>query len=90
MRSDAWGLLVTVPGAVIADQFREVLEGVGIPVIVQGAFLENITLVKGLEGGSYHVYVPRTAHSSAREAVAGMVDEESFADPDAPSSPDLT
>jgi hypothetical protein len=84
VRSETWSLLIVVPGAVVADQLREVLEGEGIPVIVQGSFLENVTLVKGLEGGRYQVYVPRGHHRRARETVAGMVDETAFAEPDTP------
>lgn len=81
MKDKEWVLLAMVPGAVVAEQLKEVLEAAGIPALIQGGFLEAATLVKGLAGGRFSIFVPRDLHERAREAVSGMLDDDDLAKP---------
>ncbi|MFO7768431.1 MAG: DUF2007 domain-containing protein [bacterium] len=76
MRSKEWTLLAVVPGGVIADQLKEVLEGEGIPVLIQDELMGSVTLVRGMKGARVRVHVPTPALEEAREIVRGIVPDE--------------
>ncbi len=76
MRSSEWSLLAVVQGAVIGDQLREVLEGEGIPVLIQEELMGSATLVRGMKGGRVRVHVPTSVVDRARELLRGILPDE--------------
>jgi hypothetical protein len=78
MNEREWKWIATVHGSVSAEQVREVLEQIGVTVVIQADLLTGTYMVKGLAGGRLRVYVRPEQVRKACEALKGMIPPEAF------------
>jgi hypothetical protein len=69
MNEREWKWIATVHGSVSAEQVREVLEQIGVTVVIQADLLT---------GGRLRVYVRPEQVRKACEALKGMIPPEAF------------